>query len=375
MSDCVLKVRRLTRSPARIRGDWAPCVIAFSAAALLFAAEVLFASGASAQKRAPETPERLLPQSITIEARSIDTFSRTNLLRTRFGAMDFLGGLVLSAPIAGFGGWSDLAIDTGGKRVAMVSDDGHWLTADIAYRGSKPMALENARMGPLRARSGRVLGGKKESDAEGMALVAGTLAGGEVLISFERIHRLGRFRIGKDGITGPTAYIALPKEATQLGKNGGLEAVAALKAGPLAGSVVVFAERRRKRDADRPGRPGWILRNDSAQSFTVEDRGGLDISGAVGLDDGSVLLLERRFRWTEGLNIRVRRFAAQDIKPGAVLSGDVLLEADLGYEIDNLEGITAHRGTDGRIVVTLVSDDNFNRLLQRTVLLQFAIAQ
>jgi hypothetical protein len=38
-----------------------------------------------------------------------------------------------------------------------------------------------------------------------------------------------------------------------------------------------------------------------------------------------------------------------------------------------MEGIAVHRGAGGETVVTLISDDNFNRLLQRTILLQFVL--
>ena len=38
----------------------------------------------------------------------------------------------------------------------------------------------------------------------------------------------------------------------------------------------------------------------------------------------------------------------------------MLIEADLGYQIDNMEGIAVHRNARGETVLTLVSDDNFS---------------
>ena len=49
------------------------------------------------------------------------------------------------------------------------------------------------------------------------------------------------------------------------------------------------------------------------------------------------------------------------------------MEADLAQQIDNMEGIAVHEGRKGETIVTLISDDNFNRFLQRTVLLQFRL--
>jgi hypothetical protein len=56
------------------------------------------------------------------------------------------------------------------------------------------------------------------------------------------------------------------------------------------------------------------------------------------------------------------------------VDGPVLLEADLGYEIDNMEGLSVHRNAGGETVLTLISDDNFLPF-QRTLLLQFTLAE
>jgi len=55
-----------------------------------------------------------------------------------------------------------------------------------------------------------------------------------------------------------------------------------------------------------------------------------------------------------------------------VVNGPVLFEADLRQSIDNMEGLSVHRGADGETVLTMISDDNFSPL-QRTLLLQFTL--
>ena len=52
----------------------------------------------------------------------------------------------------------------------------------------------------------------------------------------------------------------------------------------------------------------------------------------------------------------------------------VLIEADMGYQIDNMEALGVHRTPDNELVLTLVSDDNFS-FLQRTILLQFTMLE
>jgi hypothetical protein len=50
----------------------------------------------------------------------------------------------------------------------------------------------------------------------------------------------------------------------------------------------------------------------------------------------------------------------------------VIFEADSGYQIDNMEGLSVHRGAAGETIVSMISDDNFSTL-QRTVLLEFTL--
>jgi len=61
-----------------------------------------------------------------------------------------------------------------------------------------------------------------------------------------------------------------------------------------------------------------------------------------------------------------------DIKADTVLDGRSMIEADLAYQIDNMEGIAVHRNSAGEAIVTLVSDDNFS-IIQRNLLLQFSV--
>ena len=61
------------------------------------------------------------------------------------------------------------------------------------------------------------------------------------------------------------------------------------------------------------------------------------------------------------------------MRPGAKIRGELLFDANLRHQIDNMEGLAVHNGGEDEIIVTMISDNNFNRVLQRTVLLQFAL--
>jgi hypothetical protein len=75
-----------------------------------------------------------------------------------------------------------------------------------------------------------------------------------------------------------------------------------------------------------------------------------------------------------GVGIRIRRIALASVVPGAVVDGPAIFNADLGDEIDNMEGIDAHITPEGDTVLTMVSDDNFS-MIQRTLLLQFTLVE
>ena len=62
--------------------------------------------------------------------------------------------------------------------------------------------------------------------------------------------------------------------------------------------------------------------------------------------------------------MRIRRVALASIQPGATVDGPVLIEADMGYQIDNMEGLSCiARATAA--VLTLISDDNFSMIQRR----------
>ena len=148
-------------------------------------------------------------------------------------------------------------------------------------------------------------------------------------------------------------------------------ALALRRRGASKGATVAFAERFTRGSGYHTG---WIWAGGRPQRFQLRDIDGFNVTAAAALPDGGLLLLERYFTWSAGVKMRIRRLAAAEIRPGARLGGHVVVEADSGYEIDNMEGIAVHRGGRGETVVSLISDNNFNRFLQRTVLLQFALA-
>jgi hypothetical protein len=324
-----------------------------------------------AQEKGPSTT-LAGTQAVEVSAKALPYFQSGRPDARRFGDLEYRGGLVLSSPLEHFGGWSGLVMDPDGRGLLAISDEGAWLSAGIDYAGRAPAALVRPRMGPLLAPRGRPLREKADQDAECVALAEGSLESGTLLIGFERKHRIGRFPIRDGEVQAPSDYLRLAPEAGRMPANQGLEAVTVLQAGPLKGATVAFAERFTRGSGYHTG---WIWAGGRAQRFQLRDIDGFNITDAAGLPDGGLLVLERYFTWSTGVRMRIRRLPAAEIKPGARLDGHVVVGADSGYEIDNMEGIAVHRGGRGETVVSLISDNNFNPFLQRTVFLQFTLVE
>lgn len=307
-------------------------------------------------------------EAITVRATPIRVFHKDGVARRQIGKLIWRGGLVLSSSSKRFGGYSGLEVSSDGQRFLAISDAGTWLQGRLVYRDDRPSGMADTRTGPLLARNSRGLLRGRDRDAESLRLLSGTLDGGRVLIGFEGNQRIGTFPLS-GGIPGaPLSYLGPP---VRLPLNKGLEAVGVLEAGRYKGSIVAFAERF----LDRAGNhQGWLWQGGRRpRPIGLQNIDGFDITDLVGLPDGSLVVLERRFRMLEGVKFRMRLIRADQIAPGRILSGIVLVRADMRYDIDNMEGLAAHRGEHGEIILTLISDDNFNPLLQRTVLLQFQL--
>jgi len=162
------------------------------------------------------------------------------------------------------------------------------------------------------------------------------------------------------------------KDFATLPGNEGLEALGVVPAGPEKGTLLVVSEAGLDTDGNHKA---WLLGGRTGRpvrALSVKRRDDFAITDLDFLPDGDLVLLERRYRPPLGLHMRLRRVAAGTIAAGAVLDGEILIEASLNDEIDNMEGLSIHRADNGDAVLTLISDDNFSGW-QRTVLLQFGM--
>jgi hypothetical protein len=305
------------------------------------------------------------PLDLAITATPIPAFLPSRPTQTRFGALTYRSGLVLSARHAEFGGFSGLWRHPNGRDLVVISDKGHWLTATLQQREGRLTGLSQARLAPILGPRGQPLWRNRMQDTEALAM----LADGTAFISVERVHQVLRFAFGRDGVMAQGQIVPTPREIRTLSSNQGLEALGQMPARhPLAGALIAIAEGPALGDEPMPG---WLIGGPKPGRFQVRKRDGYRITDLALLPAGDMLILERWYVPWRGVGMRIRRIAGHDIMPGALLDGSVLIEADLGHEIDNMEGLAVHQ-EGGRTFVTVISDDNFSPW-QRTLLLEFEL--
>jgi hypothetical protein len=313
----------------------------------------------------PDETSVTAPVSIEVNARPIASFDRSDSRRVRFGSLEYRSGLALTSRFPGFGGLSGLRLDPKGQRFISFSDKGAWFTGRIVYQGREMVGLDDVEAAPMLGSDGRPITTRGWFDSESIAL-----DGPVVYIGLERVNQVLRFDFSKGFTRSRGEVVPLPPAARKLPFNKGLEALIFVPKGlPLAGTLIAMSER----GLDANGNLiAFLVGGPTPGQFSVRRTESYDISDATLLPSGELLVLERKFSLVAGVGIRIRRIALRSLAPGAVIDGPVIFEADLGNEIDNMEGIDAYVTPEGETVLTMVSDDNFS-MIQRTLLLQFTL--
>ncbi|SFJ78128.1 esterase-like activity of phytase family protein [Jannaschia pohangensis] len=265
-------------------------------------------------------------------------------------AADYLGSYTWDPGYDGAGGYSALWLAPDGSGFVTLSDRGNWVRGSLgrADGGAVVSVLVQDRGPLLRSTGGDLRGG--ETDAEAIAF-----ADGAFFVAYEGAHRVMRH----DDIAAPPTRIAQDDAFAGLQSNSGLEALAADADGAL------YAIPERSGQLSRPF-PVYRFADEAwTKPFTLRRDGRYLVSGADIGPDGRLYLLERDFAIL-GFRTRVRSFD--------LTGGDERTELETGIGThDNLEGISVWRDEAGRLRLTMISDDNLNRAIQRTEFVDYVL--
>jgi hypothetical protein len=279
--------------------------------------------------------------------------------RTRLEQLVFRGGLELVAGDPSFGGWSGMVVDPEGRQIRAVSDQGYWLEARLDHDvQGRLTGVADVRIGPLQGLAGRPLTGKVDADAESLT----RRPDGGLLVGFEHRSRILEYA---GNLEGRPRDVPPPLELAQAPDNGGLESLVALRDGRLLALSEALS--------DGAARVGWIGDGEGWSRLLYVPAPGFDPSDAAQLPSGDLVVLERAYSVIEGPRSRLVRVPAEQVAAGATLEGELLGEWRRPLTVDNFEGLAAFRGAEGQTLVYLLSDDNYNRDGQRTLLLLFEL--
>lgn len=315
----------------------------------------------------PAVAQDSAPQPVEVRAIPIPHF-RFGSDETRFGALEFVGGFEMRARASEFGQLSGFRFLTPGGDFVGVADHGYWFSGGIERGADQiPVGLTGFRMQAMVDERGRVIEEKARKDAEGLDVHDGVAT-----VAFERDARVSEYALDPSGIGGPLRDLDFVVPRRELRYNQGFETVArAPEESALQGARVVIAERSIDRNGDIFAA---ILEGPQKGVFKVRRSDGFDVTDGVFLPGGDLLLLERRFSMAQGVAMRLRRIPGDTVRRDALVDGEVMMQADLAYQIDNMEALDVWRRDDGALVVSLMSDDN-QSFLQRTLYLEFILRE
>ncbi len=303
-------------------------------------------------------PSAAGPLDVTVK--EISSFNTLGF-GTEFGRFSWRGGISLSSPAKAFGGLSGIAISGNCEELLSVSDAGNWFRARLQYRDGQLVGLSEPEMAPVLDSKGKIQRRNRWGDAEALTLIGA----GKVGIAFESRVRFGSYDLGKNGLAARFQVIPHPKEIDSGEENGEVEAFGSLG----DGRYIAIAEKHYDSDGNIKA---WIWKGKQITAFSIARYASYDITDLAVLPDGNIMTVERSFTRTSLPGMAVRLFSIDDVKSGELRKPELLMEATLPLQaIDNMEGIALCE-RDGETRVTFQSDDNFNKNLQSTVLLQFA---
>ena len=302
-------------------------------------------------------------KEIKISATPIKTFHPEKPNQIRFGNLEFLSGLELVSKDKDFGGLSGLRLSNDGKKLYAVSDQGHFLQANIIRNAQGNIStLEKAEFSRLRKRNGKKLDGKRNADAEALEI-----SGSQFLVGFERNDRVDFFNLKNSKLRADQRAKPLDFNRYKFPNNKGPEAIAI---SPLTNELFVFAEYA---PTVKNHHRGFVISDQKVEPLNITLTDGYSLTDAHFLEDGDLLILERFYTPITGAAMRIRKFKGKNLKENALLTGDIIMQATSAMEIDNMEGLAVTLAQDGSTRLMLISDDNFSRN-QRTILLEFKIA-
>ncbi|HHB82948.1 MAG TPA: hypothetical protein ENK61_05700 [Devosia sp.] len=309
------------------------------------------------------TPTRAVPVQITSEI--IEQY-QSRPIGEKIGDLIWRGGIVLAGP-ENFGGISGLTFISQDQWIA-ITDRGQFISGNLIFERGQIIGFNDVEMAPIRNSSGNPLPENYSRDAEAIDTIYRNGRAAAIRVSFENLTRVADFDVRAGRPVGAAREVVIPDWLSDLRTNKSLESTCiATDASPIAGSTLLITEDLRNKDNNHSA---WLLGKRDKGELSLERHRGFNPTDCKFLPNGDLLILERGTNLF-GFTMQIRRFEAQDVRPGALLTGKVILSG-VGGDTDNMEALGVRKIADGSTRLMLMSDNNFNNW-QRTLLLEFEL--
>ena len=248
-----------------------------------------------------------------------------------------------------YGGFSGLLIKNAGTEALVVTDKSFFFVLELRRDDNDILTGYSViKKGRILSSKGEHLNGRN-TDSESIAMDANN----NYYISFESNHRI----MMHTEVEGKGIFVPKHPMFRKLSVNKGIEALAIDNENRL----IAIPEKPPSGISDIPI---FRLQNNKWEIIKyvkIEDN--FLVTDAEILPMGLLLILERKFSWTQGFKTRFRLISLDKFDN----TEPIIVFTSTANQFDNLEGMTFWKDKKGEMRILTVSDDNFHPLQQSEI--------
>ena len=248
-----------------------------------------------------------------------------------------------------YGGFSGLLIKNAGTEALVVTDKSFFFVLELRRDDNDFLTGYSViKKGRILSSKGEHLNGRN-TDSESIAMDANN----NYYISFESNHRI----MMHTEVEGKGIFVPKHPMFRKLSVNKGIEALAIDNENRL----IAIPEKPPSGISDIPI---FRLQNNKWEIIKyvkIEDN--FLVTDAEILPMGLLLILERKFSWTQGFKTRFRLISLDKFDN----TEPIIVFTSTANQFDNLEGMTFWKDKKGEMRILTVSDDNFHPLQQSEI--------
>ena len=248
-----------------------------------------------------------------------------------------------------YGGFSGIVTQNGGSEALVVTDKSFFFVLELQRDEDDNLTgYSVVRKGQILSSKGERLNGRN-TDSESIVVDENN----NYYISFESNHRI----MMHAEVEGKGVFVPKHPMFRKLSVNKGIEALAI----DADNRLIAIPE---KPPLGIPDIPIFRLQNNKWEIIKyVKINDNFLVTDAEILPQGLLLILERKFSWTQGFKTRFRLISLDKFDN----TEPITVFTSTANQFDNLEGVALWRDKKGEMRILTVSDDNFHPLQQSEI--------